>query len=100
MNLVVRGTHCLLEQCPFPLLASQSGAIEIGRPCDYLADLGERRRVGRQGFLLVFRVQDVAHAQDLPVPLKLGCQIGLREIEPVGTCALLIFVSVELFTHG
>lgn len=98
MDLVIPITHCLLEQCPFPLLARQPGAIEVGRACDYLADLGERRRVGSQGLLLLFRVQDVAHAQDLPVSLEFGRQIGLWEIEPVGTCALLISCQRAVYT--
>lgn len=38
----------------------------------------------------MLRVQDVAHAQDLPVSLEFGRQIGLWEVEPVGTGALLV----------
>ena len=88
--VLVIGAHNLLEHGGLPLLARQPGAVELGGSGDDLADLRILGGARAEGLLLVLGVQDASHAEELPIPLELGGEDRLGEVEPVGSgCSLV-----------
>jgi hypothetical protein len=45
---------------------------------------------------VAMRVEDVTHLQELQISLKLWGEIGLRQVEPLGTSSRFLFLITKL----
>lgn len=82
-----------LQEIVLSFFAGQPRAVEVRGTRHYLANLGILWGFCSQRLSLLLGIQDVPHAEYLPVSLHLRREICFREVEPIVAGSVLASVS-------
>ena len=87
-----------LHESALAVLVLDSGGEVLGRALDDGTDLAVLRCLHLAAVLLVvaMRVKDVTHLQELQISLELWGEVGLGQVEPLGTSSRFLFLITKL----